>query len=151
MKVDGPKSTQAAGGAKKASAAKRSGGASFSSALQADGAHADDAIDGASAALGNSPVAAVDALLALQEIDVAGDALSGEKKRKALKWGETLLDGLDEIRNGLLLGAIPVDRLEKLASAASLSIDTGGDPKLTTILRDIELRARVEIAKYRSQ
>lgn len=150
MKVDGPKQSQSAAGAKKASAAKRSGGAAFSQALQADGAGG-EAVEAASSAVGNSPVAAVDALLALQEIEASDDALSKNQKRKALKWGESLLDGLDEIRNGLLLGAIPVDRLEKLASAASMKIDVGNDPKLTTILRDIELRARVEIAKYRSQ
>ena len=62
-----------------------------------------------------------------------------------------MLDGLDEIRTGLLLGSIPAEKLERLASVTAEGRRTVDDPKLVSILSDIELRARVELAKYRSQ
>ena len=149
MKVGGTKSTQSAGSAKKAGAAKKSGGPSFSSALDAGGEA--DAVESASGAVAAGPVAAVDALLALQEVDGSGDALSRQKRRKAMKRGEDMLEGLDEIRKGLLMGAIPLDKLERLATVVSAQQDAASDPELASVLAEIELRARVEIAKYRSK
>ncbi|MDJ0685642.1 MAG: flagellar assembly protein FliX [Alphaproteobacteria bacterium] len=148
MKVEGPRSSQSVSGAKKAGAAKKSGGASFSDALSETGsAEAGEASAQAGAA---GPASAVDALLALQEVDAAGDATSGRKNRRAIARGQEILDGLEEIRTGLLLGAIPIEKLERLAAVSAERGQAVDDPKLASILADIELRARVELAKYRS-
>lgn len=61
--------------------------------------------------------------------------------------GFDLLDRLDEIRMGLLMGTIPTDRLNNLLRLVRGSRDGAMDPKLNAILDDIELRAMVELAK----
>ena len=58
-----------------------------------------------------------------------------------------MLDNLEEIRLGLLLGTIPVSRLEQLAQLVRAQREQVNDPKLTAILDEIELRAAVELAK----
>ena len=58
-----------------------------------------------------------------------------------------MLDKLEEIRLGLLLGTIPQSRLEQLAHLVRAQREQVNDPKLTAILDEIELRAAVELAK----
>ena len=90
-----------------------------------------------------TPLAPVDALIALQEV---GDET--EQRRAALDHGEDLLSRLDEIRHGLLIGAIPRHRLKSLAQAARRQLPDIRDSRLAELLREIELRAAVELAKY---
>ena len=90
-----------------------------------------------------TPLAPVDALIALQEV---GD--ENDQRRAALDHGEDLLSRLDEIRHGLLIGAIPRHRLKSLAQAARRQLPDIRDSRLAEILREIELRAAVELAKY---
>lgn len=90
-----------------------------------------------------TPLAPVDALIALQEV---GDET--EQRRAALNHGEDLLSRLDEIRHGLLIGAIPRHRLKSLAQAARRQLPDIRDSRLAELLREIELRAAVELAKY---
>ena len=59
----------------------------------------------------SSPLAAVDALLALQEVP---DATKG--RSRAFERAENLLAGLDDIRQGLLTGAVPQEKLSLLGS-----------------------------------
>ena len=144
MKVDGPGSAKSPGSVRKAGKAARSGGASFRSSLgDADAADAGDAVAASTAAT----VSAADSLLALQEVDPAGDALTGGRNRRAYSWGEDMLEALEGVRTGLLLGIIPADKLEELAQSASDRKVQAEDPKLAAILDEIELRARVELAK----
>lgn len=89
------------------------------------------------------PLASVDALIALQEVDDEND-----QRRAALDHGEDLLSRLDEIRHGLLIGSIPRHRLKSLAQAARRQLPDIQDSRLAEILREIELRAAVELAKY---
>jgi len=91
-----------------------------------------------------APSGAVDALLAVQEV---GDATSGGGNARARAWGADVLDRLEEIRLGLLTGSIPVERLENLARLVARQREAGLDPRLSAVLDDIELRARVELAK----
>ena len=58
-----------------------------------------------------------------------------------------MLDELEQIRLGLLLGQIPRARLEQLAQMVRARREQLDDPKLIAILDDIELRAAVELAK----
>ena len=58
-----------------------------------------------------------------------------------------MLDELEQIRLGLLLGQIPRARLEQLAQMVRARREQLDDLKLIAILDDIELRAAVELAK----
>jgi hypothetical protein len=93
-------------------------------------------------AAGPAPLAALDSLLVLQEMDDAG-----QRRSRGLKRGGDLLDMLDLIRDGLLAGGIPRVTLNRLADVVSHRSDGFADPALQDILDEIELRARVELAK----
>jgi hypothetical protein len=96
----------------------------------------------AAALTGTGPIAAVDTILALQGIDDWAD-----QKTRGTRHGEQLLHLLDEVRDGLLAGGIPRATLSRLAQAVSKRRDSFADASLSSILDEIELRARVELAK----
>ena len=86
----------------------------------------------------------VDGLLAVQETNPDG---RGRGKQGAER-GEDLLSRLERIRDGLLLGAIPESELRDLATSIKATRERKfTDPRLGEILDEIELRARVELAK----
>jgi len=91
---------------------------------------------------GPGPIAAVDNILMLQGVD---DSALG--RSKGLAHGKDLLEMLDEVRDGLLAGGIPRTTLNRLAGAVSRRQEGFADPKLQNVLDEIELRARVELAK----
>ena len=91
---------------------------------------------------GTGLTGALGAMLAAQEVP---DATEG--RRRGRQRGEDLLDLLDEIRVGLLLGAIPRDQLHRLTTMLQSARGTVGDPRLDDLLDEIELRAAVELAK----
>lgn len=93
---------------------------------------------------GNAPVTAVDALLALQEVE---DSTSEQANAQARARGATLLEKLDEIRHGLLTGRISLATLNELAATVHADRAEATDPKLAEVLDEIELRAEVELAK----
>ncbi len=108
----------------------------FSGILKVDTAVATNPV------IGSSPIASVDALLSLQEVpDATG------QRSKGLAKAQGMLDLLEEIQNGFLLGSIPTTRLRELARLTKDKSNGFNDPKLKNILGDIELRARVELAK----
>jgi hypothetical protein len=87
----------------------------------------------------------MNAVLALQE---APDATTKQRARqRARERGNMMLDHLEEIRMGLLLGSIPVSKLEQLATLVRAKREQIDDPALLAILDDIEVRAAVELAK----
>jgi hypothetical protein len=94
----------------------------------------------------DAPVAlsGIAALLVTQGV---GDSLEREARRRLVHYGETLLDMLEELRHGLLFGAIPKDRLFALAQLVRSRRDSVADPGLTALLNEIELRVEVELAK----
>jgi len=91
---------------------------------------------------GTAPLAAVDSLLSLQELPTATEGRS-----KGLARAEDMLQHLEQIQQGLLLGHMPKHRLQDIARAISKEQGQSQDPKLDNILRDIELRVKVEMAK----
>lgn len=91
---------------------------------------------------GPGPIAALDSILALQGMDDSTDGRS-----KGLKHGEQLLDMLDQVRDGLLAGGIPRATLNRLANAVTRRHEAFADPRLQSVLDEIELRAHVELAK----
>ncbi len=91
---------------------------------------------------GAAPLAALDSILALQEMED-----STEGRSRGLKYGKSLLDALDDVRDGLLAGGIPRETLANIANNLAARQDQFTDPKLKGVLDEIELRARVELAK----
>jgi hypothetical protein len=84
-------------------------------------------------------------VLALQE---APDATTRNRARqRAKERGGIMLDHLEEIRLGLLMGTIPVAKLEQLGQLVRAKREQIDDPRLLEILDEIEVRAAVELAK----
>ncbi|MBM3630004.1 MAG: flagellar assembly protein FliX [Alphaproteobacteria bacterium] len=98
---------------------------------------------GAGAASGVSVAAAIAGILSLQEVDDATASL-----KLAVRRAETLLDRLDELRHGLLMGALSRAQMGELALLVSQRRDSVEDAKLAELLDEIDLRVQVEIAKY---
>jgi hypothetical protein len=97
----------------------------------------------AAQAAASVPLTAIDTLIALQEVP---DALAG--RSKAARRGRDILDLLEDIRDGLLLGGISRATLHRLLQLVNVKREEFADPGLSALLDDIELRARVELAKF---
>lgn len=91
---------------------------------------------------GTSPLTSVSSLLSLQEMPT-----SSEGRSKGLAMAEDLLEHLEIIRHGLLAGHIPQAKLRDVISIVTRERDLSNDPILDEILNDMELRAKVELAK----
>lgn len=89
------------------------------------------------------PLTSLDALVALQ----ASPDDTARRRRRAVRRGQALLDRLEEARVAFLDGSLPVAILQDLRAG----LDTGrgdiDDPRLSELLREIEVRAAVEVAK----
>ncbi|PPR65089.1 MAG: hypothetical protein CFH10_00002 [Alphaproteobacteria bacterium MarineAlpha4_Bin2] len=94
---------------------------------------------------GAAPAQGIDALLAIQEID---DSAADGRNARGRQWGAEVLDRLDAIRLGLLTGSIPVSELRNIVALVASQRESASDPRLQEILDEIELRARVELAKF---
>lgn len=100
----------------------------------------------------NEPVASVSSLtsigslLAVQGVQGPDEALTG--KGRAVANASETLDILDEIKLGLLAGEAPAAQLQGLLERVETDRETVDDPELENVLDHIELRARVELAKY---
>jgi hypothetical protein len=68
-------------------------------------------------------------------------------RKRLVRRGEELLDGLEELRHGLLMGEIPKERMMTLAQTVRNRRENCGDPRLGALLDEIELRVEVELAK----
>lgn len=89
-------------------------------------------------------VLAVGAVLPVQEASSATDESS---RARARRYGEDILDRLDELHLAILTGTVPTDRLVRLAQMLRAKQGLVDDPRLRSIIEEIELRAEVEIAK----
>ena len=84
----------------------------------------------------------LDTLLALQSVE---DPLFA--KKKAVRRGNALLDTLEQIKADLLIGQVSEGRLSQLMVLIAQARERNL-PELDGVLDDIELRARVELAKF---
>ena len=83
-----------------------------------------------------------DAVLVAQMFD------DGERrKRQTVKQGTRMLDLLDELKVGLLAGRVRERRLKELEGLLEEARDHALDPQLADLMKQIDLRARVELAK----
>jgi hypothetical protein len=87
-------------------------------------------------------ISAMDSIVSVQEVsdDDGGD--SGTKKR-----AHQILDRLEDVRMGLLMGQIPKSDLMALSDILTVAREKVVDPSLLELLDDIELRAKIELAK----
>jgi len=87
-------------------------------------------------------ISTVDALLALQGVENVG-----ERKKRAVAKGRNALDVLDQLKIGVLDGTLSPSTLARLKVAADGLTDASGDPRLDSVLSEIDLRVAVELAK----
>lgn len=89
-----------------------------------------------------APASALSGILAVQEV-------SDEevKRQKAYKQAHMTLDALEELRNALLLGTVPAHLLTRIAQRIADQKQDVTDPRLLSVMREVELRAAVELAK----
>ncbi|HLJ19568.1 MAG TPA: flagellar assembly protein FliX [Stellaceae bacterium] len=97
------------------------------------------AVSGAAA---SRPVVSIDGLFQLQEVP---DGLA--QRRRAVQRGGTLLDRLDDLRMALLTGALSQGQLAELQRVVDSERGLVDDPRLIAVLDEIDLRAKVELAK----
>lgn len=89
-------------------------------------------------------VSNMDSLLALQEVPEAGHGQGQARKRS-----ERILQRLEELRDGLLMGRMSSNTIRQLADEVDSARAEIDDPQLSEILDEIDLRAQVELAKLR--
>ena len=97
---------------------------------------------GAMPLAGPAPLSNVGALLAVQQAE-SGLA----NNQGAVARGTRMLDLLDDLKVGILEGKVPGHKLDQLARAVKDATEESTDRRLTEILKQIDLRARVELAK----
>ena len=139
MKLTGIGGASAAGPASKTAKTTRTSGSGFADSLAS--------LDQAEEAQAVETPAAVGGIAALIATQQVGDALDREAKKRLVEYGNDLLDKLEELRHGLLLGAIPKDKLIAMAQMVRSRRDSTPDPRLSELLDEIELRVEVELAK----
>ncbi|MBV8914468.1 MAG: hypothetical protein JOZ05_15690 [Acetobacteraceae bacterium] len=95
----------------------------------------------AEAASGTATVA-LPSLLLMQEAES-----SALQDRDAKRHGSAMIDELQELQRSLLgNGAPPLDRLAQLAERRVVA----ADPRLACVMRAIQLRAGIELARHRA-
>jgi hypothetical protein len=133
MKIEGPRPTD---NARLARTQRSAHGAVFTPEMPSE-------TRTVSQAATSSPLTALDSLIALQEVP---DSITG--RARAAKRGRDILDLLDDVRDGLLQGGISRTTLQRLLQLVNVKREDFVDPGLSALLDDIDLRARVELAKY---
>ena len=119
-------------------AKKSSGGESFSSYLGAAMGKGSEAVSQ------SSNISVANAIFATQMVD------SDEEKEIAkhlIKRGNSLLEKMEEIRDGLLIGEISKDKLIEISRFVKDRRFETQDERLKDIIDEIELRIEVELAK----
>jgi hypothetical protein len=136
MKVDGYGNIKSASNVKKRYGVAQSGG--FSELLESSFA---DEVASNSGVGEVSATAQMSGLFALQEVS------DDDVRKQLLKQGNNVLDSLENLRRGLLLGNMSMHVLRDIEHKIAAKRAIFNDPKLSAILDEIELRAAVEIAK----
>lgn len=137
MKIEGPNRTSSTSKTDKAKKTGGTSGASFSDYLVEP--------EGVEAAKPAIAVSGVGLFTALQAAEHATDQ---QQRRQALMDAKDLLDELEELQMGLLLGTYTTMQLRNLNQRLNQQRLILNDPKLMALLDDIQLRAAVELAKY---
>ncbi|GEP10396.1 flagellar assembly protein FliX [Methylobacterium gnaphalii] len=105
--------------------------------------NAQQARSGTSATTQTGMLAGLDAILTLQ----GNEDTPHERRRRSVKRGHDLLDGLDRLKAAILGGRVATHELQAIARRLSDRAESSGDPRLDGLVAEIELRAAVELAK----
>lgn len=92
-------------------------------------------------------IESINPLLALQEVQDEPEV----SRRKSMQRANLLLEQLENLRDGLLMGGISPHKINDLQDLVQQKRKETSDPKLTRILDEIEVRAAVEVAKLERQ
>lgn len=138
MKIEGPSKTQKTSKTKKSEKAD-SASSGFDDFIASG-------VSKPQAAATTQSIAKVDGLLAVQSVEDPTERAS--RGRMTLR-AQGLLDELDKVRNALLQGTLTLGHCIDIADVVASHRERISDPKLTSILDEIDLRAQVEIAKMR--
>ena len=130
MKIESGRGVGPASTTRKASSAA---GAGFAPAADAPARTASAAPAGAAHSL--------DAILALQ-----AEGVDPERRRRQMRRGAAALDALDGLVRALALGTAPASLKAEL-EAARRAAEATGEPALDALLREIDIRVAVELAK----
>ncbi len=125
--LNGPKGTK-----------RSAGGPSFSSFLNETMATKQQQVGGV------SNISVTDAIFAAQMVN---DEEEREIRKKLVKRGNQLLDKLEDIRDGLLMGYMSMDKLIEISRMIKEKQFETTDERLKDIIAEIELRVEVELAK----
>jgi hypothetical protein len=131
MKIESGRRVASSGPARKAGAASAAPG--FAPALEAPVR--------ATAASAVQSVTPLDAIIALQAEDPGAQRRARQARR-----GRDVLDALERLERGLLVGRAPAALRAELESLQNAALPTG-DEGLDEILREIDTRLVVELAK----
>ena len=94
----------------------------------------------------SAAVSGAEVVLAAQNVGDASNEAS--RKKRLIDFADDILDRLDELQAGILLGRFSKERLTELAQKLRQKRQQSADEALNQIIHEVELRAEVEIAKY---
>ena len=117
---------------------KTSSDGNFSEYLRGVVKNTEDGVTGA------TTISVAGAIFAAQTV---GEEEEQELRKKQIKRGQSLLEKLEEIRNGLLSGYISKESLIEIARFVKERKFEAQDERLNEIVAEIELRVEVELAK----
>lgn len=136
MKIQAPGSVRASA-PRRTAKSETAGGTSFASHIRTDASAAGARVSGA------AHIGSVEALLAVQ----ANASVDAEGRAADVRHAGDLLDRLDTIRVGILTGRLSRGALEDIVNRLEARRRGAADPRLAALIDDIELRAKVELAK----
>ncbi len=84
----------------------------------------------------------VGGILSVQEVEEGQT-----RKGRAIKRAHLILDALEELKLSLLLGEVPLEHMEALRAQMREQQEQVADPRLREVMKEIEIRAAVELAK----
>lgn len=93
---------------------------------------------------GPGAVANLETIISLQSVDEVQD-----RRRRAMSQGGEVLDLLDELKVGVLSGEVSEAKLARLERVVGRFESVEGESGLKDVLLEIDLRARVELAKLK--
>lgn len=137
MKIEGPSKTSGAGGSKK------------TGKVDSDGSFEDFIAAGPKSTQGaavTGSIARVDGLLSIQGAESPTERAA---RKRMVGRSEDILKELDKLRLSILTGNMTLGQVIDIADVVASHRERIGDPKLTAILDEIDLRAQIEIAKAR--
>jgi hypothetical protein len=84
----------------------------------------------------------------LAALQAAEDATERQARKNTIARGHDLLDHLEDLQRGLLMGDYGPEQLQNLARYVQNQRESVDDPRLNAIIDDIEMRVLIELAKF---